>query len=115
MQITVNLLDESNETWFVGARELPAEYMLKIAAERDSIVKEKGPEFVQGAISAFGSQLVEVVKSGAKEDDIDKAVLELGLAVVVADRMHGVQDAVLKESQFVLTVYHNGVVRYDRL
>jgi len=115
MQITVSLLDESKEPWFFAERELPADYMLKMAAARDSMVKEKGPEFVQGAIPAFGGQLVEVVKSGAKDDAIEKAVLELGLAVVVVDRMLGIDDTVLKQSQFVLTVYQDGMVRYDRL
>jgi hypothetical protein len=115
MQISVNLLDESNEPWFFAERELPADYMLKLAAARDTMVKEKGPEFAQGAIPAFGRQLVEVVKSGAKDDEIEKAVVELGLAVVVLDRMLGIDDAVLKQSQFVLSVYQDGMVRYDRL
>jgi hypothetical protein len=71
------------------------------------MVKEKGPEFVQGAIPALRGNLVQVVKSGATETELEKAVVELGLVVV--DRTLGIKDDELKKEP----VCSNGLSRWN--
>lgn len=115
MRCEIKLLDSADKPWFEGTRELPADYILKLAAERKTLVQEKGIEFGQGAIPFFGAELVKVVKAGGTEDAIDKAVIEFVLATVVVDSCLGIEDEVLAKRQFNLVVHENGAVRYDRV
>jgi len=115
MRCDVQLLDSKGESWFVGERELPTDYILKMAAKRKPAVKEKGLEYAQGAIPFFGAELVKVVKAGGTEDDIDKAVIELALATVVVESCMGIEDALLAKRDLRLTVHADGAVRYDRI
>ena len=114
MYITVNLLDGHDKSWFGAERELPADFMLKIAAEREPMVKEKGNQFAQDAIPFFASELVTVAKQKGSDKEIEKAVLDLALAVVVVERHMGMKDEMLRDARFALTVFENGMVRYDR-
>jgi len=115
MRCEIQLLDSENKPWFEGSRELPGEYILKLAAARKPGVMEKGVEFAQGAIPFFGGELAKVVKEGGSEEAIDKAVIEFALATVVVESCLGIEDAVLLNRNFNLVVYDNGAVRYDRL
>ena len=115
MRCEITLLDEKDDSWFEGSRELPGEYILKLAAERKPLLMEKGIDFAQGAIPVFGGQLVKVVKAGCSEDAIDKALIELVLATVTVESCLGVEDSALLNRHFNLVVYHDGAVRYDRL
>ncbi|MGE6193718.1 hypothetical protein ACQKCL_22125 [Stutzerimonas stutzeri] len=114
MFITVQLLDNQENSWLAAERELPADFMLKAAAEREPMVKEKGTKFAQDAVPFFASELVRVAKGNGSDDAIEKAILDLALAVLVIERHMGMKDDVLKNSRFALTVFENGVVRYDR-
>ena len=115
MRCEITLLNEKGDSWFEGSRELPGEYILKLAAERKPLLMEKGIDFAQGAIPVFGSQLVKVVKAGGSEDAIDKALIELVLATATVESCLGVEDRALLNRHFNLVVYHDGAVRYDRL
>ena len=115
MRCEIKLLDENGDPWFVGSRDLPGEYILKLAAERKPMLMEKGIEFAQGAIPAFGGELVKVVKAGSSEDAIDKAVIEFVLAAATVETCLGTSDEVLLNRHFNLVVYDDGAVRYDRL
>jgi len=115
MRCEIQLLDSANKPWFEGSRELPADYILKIAAKRKPLVMDKGIEFGQGAIPFFGGELVKVVKAGGNEDAIDKAVIEFVLATVVVESCMGIEDQVLANRQFNLAVHADGAVRYDRV
>ncbi|WP_421527059.1 hypothetical protein [Pseudomonas brenneri] len=114
MFITVQLLDGQENSWLAAERELPADYMLKVAAEREPIVKEKGTKFAQDAIPVLASELVSVAKGNGSDSEIEKAILDLALTVLVVERHMGMKDEVLKASRFALTVFENGMVRYDR-
>jgi len=113
MRCEIQLLDSEDKPWFVGERDLPSEYMLKLAADRLPMLREKGAEFAQGAIPVFGAELVKVVKAGSSEDDIDKAVIQLALAAVTVESFLGVNDAVLLKRNFSFAVYENGAVKID--
>jgi hypothetical protein len=115
MRCKIKLLDENGDSWFEGYRELPGEYILKLAAERKPLLAEKGLEFAQGAIPAFGGELVKVVKAGSSEDAIDKAVIELVLMIATVESLLGASDDELLNRDFSLVVYHGGAVQYDRL
>ncbi|MCQ4256269.1 MULTISPECIES: hypothetical protein [Pseudomonadaceae] len=115
MRCNIELLDSNHNAWFTGTRDLPADYMLKLAAERKPAVMAQGLEFAQNAIPFFGGQLVKVVKAGGSEDQIDKAVIEFALATVVVESCLGVSDEDLLGRHFNLVVYDDGLVRYDRL
>lgn len=115
MRCEIQLLDRENKPWFEGSRDLPGDYILKLAAARKPAVMAKGMEFAQGAIPFFGEQLVKTVKDGGDEDAIDKAVIEFALATIVVESCLGTEDAVLLNRNLNLVVYDNGAVRYDRL
>lgn len=115
MRCKIRLLDEYGDSWFEGSRELPGEYILKLAAERKPLLAEKGMEFAQGAIPAFGGELVKVVKAGGSEDAIDKAVVEFVLATATVESLLGASDEELLNRHFSLVVHHDGAVQYDRL
>ncbi|MFI8382005.1 hypothetical protein [Pseudomonas sp. NPDC079086] len=115
MRCNIELLDSKDNAWFTGTRDLPGDYILKLAAERKPAVMEKGLDFAQSAIPFFGGALAKVVKAGGSEDEIDKAVIEFALATVVVESCLGVSDEVLLGRNFNLAVYDNGAVRYDRL
>lgn len=70
MRCNIELLDSNHNAWFTGTRDLPADYMLKLAAERKPAVMAQGLEFAQNAIPFFGGQLVKVVKAGGSEDQM---------------------------------------------
>ncbi len=48
-------------------------------------------------------------------DQIDKAVIEFALAVVVVESCMGTSDEVLLQRTFNLAVHDNGAVQYDRV
>ncbi|MBK3447545.1 hypothetical protein [Pseudomonas haemolytica] len=115
MHCNIELLDKDRKAWFTGTRELPGEYILKLAAARKPAAMEKGLEFTQGAIPFFGGELAKVVKERGTEDQIDKAVIEFALAVVVVESCMGTSDEVLLQRTFNLAVHDNGAVQYDRV
>ncbi len=39
MRCNIELLDSNHNAWFTGTRDLPADYMLKLAAERKPAVE----------------------------------------------------------------------------
>lgn len=115
MRCDIQLLDSEEKPWFVGERELPGEYILKLAADRLPMLREKGAEFAQGAVPVFGAELVKVVKAGSSEDAVDMAVIQLALAAVTVESFLGVDDAVLLNRNFSFAVYENGAVRIDHV
>lgn len=115
MRCEVQLLDSAEKPWFEGVRELPGEFILKLVATRKPLLMEKGIGFAQGAIPAFGAELVRVVKARGSEDAIDKAVIELALATATVESCMGVEDQELLNRNFSIMVYESGAVRYDRL
>ena len=115
MRCKIKLLNENGDSWFEATRELPGEYMLKLAAERKPLLEEKGLEFAQGAIPVFGGELVKVVKAGGSDDAIDKAVIELVLTTATVESLLGASDDELLNRDFSLVVHHSGAVQYDRL
>ncbi|KFF42165.1 hypothetical protein JH25_27740 [Pseudomonas sp. BRG-100] len=115
MRCKIKLLNEFGESWFEGSRDLPDEYILKLAAERKPFFAGKGIEFAEDAIPVFGSELVKVVKAGSSEDVIDKAVIEFVLATVTVQSFLGASDEELLNHDYSLVVPHDGTVQYDRL
>jgi len=115
MLFLIQLLDNQQKAWFSGERELAGDYILKLAADRLPLFKEKGAEFAQGAVPAMAAALVKVVKAGANEAVTDKAVIELALSIVTVESFFGVDDAALKNRSFKVTVYENGAVQIDNL
>ncbi|MDY7563395.1 hypothetical protein [Pseudomonas sp. AB6] len=115
MRCEIQLLDSADKPWFEGSRDLPGEYILKLVADRKPLLMEKGLEFAQAAITGFGAALVKAVKAGSSEKAIDQAVIEFALATASVESCMGIEDEVLLNRQFNLTVYDNGAVRYDRV
>lgn len=115
MHCNIELLDNNLKAWFTGTRELPGEFILKLAAARKPAAMEKGLQFAQGAIPFFGGDLANVVKERGTEDQIDKAVIEFALAVVVVESCVGTSDEVLLQRTFNLAVHENGAVQYDHM
>lgn len=116
MKCTVKLLDNDTQPWFLGARDLPADYILNLATERLPVFKEEGAAFAQNSLPFFGKELVNVVKAGGDEKAIDKALIELALATVTLELFFGVEEKELRSRNLMLTVYEqDGAVRYDRV
>lgn len=114
MLFTIHLLDANDTSWFEGSRELNGEYVLKLASERKPEMLKRGSEFVNGAIPAFARNLIKKAKNDSDQDAIDKAAVELAVIIVTVESCLGLEDSFILNSDYAVTVYENGVVRYDR-
>ncbi len=114
MRYSIEIQDDSGKAWFTGKGTLPGEYMLKLVADRMPTVIEKGLEFAQGAVPFFGGELAKICKKEGAQEELDKAAIELILAVLVVERMLGTPEKDLNNSTFSLNIYDSGIVRYDR-
>lgn len=114
MLFTIRLLDSDDKSWFEGTRELPADYLLKLALERKPEMLKRGPEFMNGAIPAFAEFLVEKAKDDSNQEAIDKAAIELAVIIATVESCMGIEASLILKSCYDVTVYESGAVRYDR-
>ncbi|WP_034069973.1 hypothetical protein [Pseudomonas aeruginosa] len=87
MRYNIEMQDDSGKAWFTGKGTLPGDYMLKLVADRMPTVIEKGLEFAQGAVPFFGGELAKICKKKGTQKELDKAAIELILAVLAVESM----------------------------
>lgn len=115
MFFKINLLNADDKIWFEGNRELPGLYLLELAAKRKPELMKRGADFINGAIPAIATVLVEKVENRLDQEAIDKAAIELALAVVTVESCLGLEDSFIQLNDYEITVYKSGAVRYDRI
>lgn len=115
VKITTLVLNAEGDPHFKSEDSINIENLIQISKKNEQNAREKGNEWTAGAISFFGTQLVNAVDSG-ESDDVSKAVIQMVMASWIHDSIFcGVQAKDYLESDIKYTVTHNGVVAMTRI
>ncbi|SMG61528.1 hypothetical protein SAMN06265784_1232 [Paraburkholderia susongensis] len=87
-----------------------------VAESKEDLVREKGEEWAAGAIPFFGGELINVMKAGELGKAVDKAAIELAMAVWLFDSIYcGLSPEVFVKCDLDLTMWHDGTVVCTRV
>lgn len=115
MKVVALVLNADGEPHFEATQQFNADTLFSFAEDRIKLAREKGADWTAGAISFFGQQLVQAVKTG-ENDDVDMAVTNMALAAWVFDSVFGgITAETYRNSNFQFVVADNGVVSHTRL
>lgn len=116
MIVYTEVLDESAQVSFQGHTEINGLMLTVVAESREDLVRKKGPEFAQGAIPFFGSQLVEALKSRKSDTALKEAIVDMTMATWLYEFVFcGMTPEQFVASDLIFTINHIGAVGFKRL
>lgn len=116
MQIFIKQLDASNRVVFEGRTEVDAVMTMVLAESRESLVRSKGPDYVEGAMSYFCQELLKLARGGSAYEEIDRAAASVALiAWLVESLFHGRNAVEFMLSNLHITVMPCSTVKYKRV
>ena len=115
MDISITVL---NETGGIAHRSHMSVdgLMLTVAAEsRQDIARAKGPDWTHGAITHYGSEILDAVRMRKPNKELELSTYNLAMAVWVFGSVFGEQTTEqFVDSDLAFTITPDGIVRYDK-
>lgn len=115
MLITTRVLDKSLNSVFQAHTEIDARNLVTVAKSREELARSKGPDWTAGAIPVFGKKLIDVMRTAALGDEIDRAAIDVAMAAWLFDSAYGgLNEEAFIQCDLEFTMLQDGTVKYDR-
>ena len=116
MLIKVSVVDTFWNPVFTAQTEINPVALMVVAEQREEMAREKGVDWIHGAITFFGQELVKVMSTMQENKTIEKAALELAQVTWLFDSIFcGLSAESFVQSDLQFTVTPDGIVKYDRI
>ena len=74
-----------------------------------------GPDWTAGAIPVFGKKLIDMMRTAALGDEIDRAAIDVAMAAWLFDSAYGgLNEEAFIQCDLEFTMLQDGTVKYDR-
>lgn len=116
MLIKARVVDEFWNPVFETQTEINPVALMVVAEQQETMAREKGADWIHGAITFYGQELVRLMSATRGKETIDKAVMELALVTWLFDSIScGLSAEIFAQSNLQFTVTSDGIVKYDRI
>lgn len=111
MLITVQMTDEAGAVVAQAHTEINPANLILVQRSREALAREKGARWTMGALPFFGTMFKEAYGVPGKEDDADKAMIQMAGSAWLYDHVYcSLTEQQFIDSDLVFKVYPDGAV-----
>lgn len=115
MKVTTLVLNAEGDPHFEAEDHIDLVNLFEIAEIKKQNIHDKGEEFVRGAVSHYGSEVVSAVNTGEYED-VTKAIIQLVLVTWIYEELYlGSTRASFQDKDLKYTITQDGIVMHTKV